>query len=69
MGIIQFDQEAQEILKDIATRGSESEYFLYYNHDIINRLRKKFAKRQRKQLTGIAVLGVVLIITGILCIV
>ena len=64
-----FDIEANEVLADIALNGEKSEYFQFYNIDIVNNLRKKMVKKQQRQTVSCAILGVVLIITAIVCIV
>ena len=64
-----FDIEATEILEDIAEKGEKSPYFQFYNIDIIKKKRKKLVRKQIKQTTTCIVLGVVLIITAIICIV
>ena len=62
-----FDMDANEILQDIATRGAESEYYQFYNIQIINKLRKKFVRKQTKQITSCCILAVILLIIAIVC--
>lgn len=69
ISLAEFDTEAQDILQDIATKGPESEYYQFYNIQIMNKLRHKFVKKQRKQTFGIIALGVLLIISAIICMV
>ena len=64
-----FDTEAQDVLQDIALNGEKSQYFQFYNIEIVNNLRKKMVKRQQKQTASCAILGVVLLLTAIICIV
>ena len=65
----QFDMDANEILQDIATKGPESQYYQFYNIQIINKLRKKFVRKQTKQITSCSILAVVLLIMAIVCMV
>lgn len=67
--LIDFDIQANEILEDIALMGADSEYYSYYNIDIIKNLRAKMLKKHKKQTISCALLGVVLLITAIICIV
>ena len=67
--LIDFDIQANEILEDIATNGADSEYYSYYNIDIIKNMRAKMLKKQKKQTISCTLLGVVLLITAIICIV
>jgi len=62
-----FDKNAREILGDIATNGAQSEYYQQYNIQIINKLRRKVVRRQRKQEFGIVALGFVLLMAAIVC--
>ncbi len=62
-----FDVEAREILEDIAKNGENSKYFVYYNIDRIENLRKKLIKRQRKQIISFSIIGAMLIIIAIIC--
>lgn len=67
--LFNFEIESKEILKDLALRGQESEYFGSVDIDVINKLRAKLIKRNRKQVASCAVLGIILIITAIICMV
>ena len=67
--LVKFDSEATEILEDIANFGSDSEYYSYYNIDVINNLRAQMLKKQRKQMFSCLVFGIVLIIIAIICVI
>lgn len=67
--LFNFEIESKEILKDLALRGQESEYFGVMDINAINKLRTKLIKRNRKQVISCAVLGIILIITAIICMV
>ena len=64
-----FDIQANEILQDIAIKGANSEYYQFYNIDIVAKLRKKIIKKHNKQTISCAIFGAVLIITAIICMV
>ncbi len=65
--LVVFDIQANEILEDIAINGADSEYYSYYNIDIIKNLRDKMLKKHKKQTIGCSLLGVVLLITAVIC--
>ena len=65
----QFDRDANEILQDIATKGPESEYYQFYNIQIINKLRNKKVRKQTKQIASCSVLVIVLFIIAIACLI
>ena len=67
--LIQFDNTAREILQDIALNGEESEYFQFYNIEIINNLRLKLTKKHKKQIISCCVFCTVLLIIAICAIV
>ena len=67
--LVKFDSEATEILEDIANFGADSEYYSYYNIDVINNLRAQMLKKQRKQMFSCLVFGIVLIIIAIICVI
>lgn len=64
-----FDYESREILRDIAEKGVDSEYYMHYDIDKLNSLKAKMLKRQRKQLFSFIAFGVILLIIAILCVV
>lgn len=61
-----FNEDAELILKDVATKGENSEYFNVYNIEIINKLRSKMIKKHKKQITSFSLLGVILSIIAII---
>lgn len=63
-----FDINSREILQDIADKGPYSQYYQFYNIDIINKQRKKLLKKHTKQTTTCAIVGIVLVITAMICI-
>lgn len=65
--LIAFDEDAREVLEDIATKGPDSEYYHFYNIDIVNKKRAKFVKMQNKQTIGCVAVGIILLITGFVC--
>ena len=65
----QFEEESHEILKDIATNGEESPYYGEIDIDKVNKIRQQLTKKVKKQVTGCAGLGVVLLIIAIICLV
>ena len=65
--IIEFDAEVTAVLEDIANNGEDSEYYGLLDIEIANKTRKKLIKRIKKQIIGCVILGVILIITSILC--
>lgn len=67
LNLEKFDTDANEILQDIATKGAESEYYQFYNIQIINKMRKKFVRRQTKQIASCSILAVILLIIAIVC--
>lgn len=67
--LLNFEIESKEILKDLALRGQESEYFGSMDINVINKLRAKLIKQNRKQVIGCVALGIILIITAIICMV
>ncbi|MBQ7798667.1 MAG: hypothetical protein IJ371_06055 [Clostridia bacterium] len=67
--ITNFDMQAKEILEDIAEYGEQSEYFTYYNIDVINKIRAMLLKKHSKQIVSCTIFGVVLIIIAIICMV
>ena len=64
-----FNEDAELILKDVAQKGENSEYFNVYNIEIINKLRLKLIKKHKKQITSFSILGVILLIIGIMCLI
>lgn len=62
-----FEIESHEILKDIAEKEQDSEYFGIFDIESINKLRIKLDKRNKKQIRGCVALGIILIIIGIIC--
>jgi hypothetical protein len=67
--LINFDSEADEILRDIAKFGEESEYYGYYNIDVFNGMRAQILKKQKKQMFSCVVFGIVLLIIAIICVI
>jgi hypothetical protein len=67
--LINFDSEADEILRDIAKFGEESEYYGYYNIDVFNSMRAQILKKQKKQMFSCVVFGIVLLIIAIICVI
>ena len=65
----QFEEESNDILKDIASNGEESPYFGQLDIETVNKIRIKLQKKLRKQVVGCAGLGVVLLIIAIICII
>lgn len=65
----QFDISVTEMLKDIATNEENSEYYGMVDIADANKMREKLIKKHRKQVVSCTVIGVILIITCILCIV
>lgn len=65
----QFDISVTEMLKDIATNEENSEYYGMVDIADANKMREKLIKKHRKQVVSCAVMGVILIITCILCVV
>ena len=64
-----FNEEANEILLDIAENGEKSQYYHFYNIQIIDKLRKKLQKKHTKQLVSFVALGIIFIIIAIMCMV
>ena len=62
-----FETEGYEILQDIAINGQASQFYGVYDINILNKLRTKLIKRNKKQLISCIITGVVLIICGIFC--
>lgn len=67
--LLEFDQQAREILEDIALLGEESEYFPFYNIDIVNNIRFKLLKKHKKQAISLITLCAVLVVMAICCMV
>ena len=62
-----FDIEAREILRDIAQNGVDSDYYMHYDIEKLNRIKYKLLKRQRKQIFSFWATGTIFIIIAILC--
>jgi len=65
--LFNFEVESKEILVDIASNGVASEYYGIYNIEVVNKLRNKLIKRNRKQLIGCIALGIIFIVVAIIC--
>ena len=65
----EFDIESKEILEDIVANGENSPYYHFYNIEIVNKLRLKLIKKHSKQTISCTILGIVLLITAIICMV
>ena len=65
----QYDVEMTEILKDIASKEEDSEYYGLVDISRANKDRAKIVKKQRKQVVSCAIIGVLLIVLAIVCIV
>ena len=65
--IRKFDIDMTEILRDVATNGEDSEYYGLIDIEGANKARAKLAKKIRKQVWGCFALGLILLITAIIC--
>lgn len=66
---INFENTANEIARDIAENGANSEYFTSYNVVILNKMRSKMLKRHKKQFISCFAFAIALFMLAILCIV
>lgn len=57
-----FDVQSREILIDIGTNGVDSDYYGMYDVKSINKLRRKYEKKLRKQVLGVFSVAIILII-------
>ena len=67
--LFDFEVEGTAILKDIAEKDENSEYYGVFNFEILNKMRNKLIKRNRKQMVSCLSLGAILIIIAIICII
>lgn len=64
-----FELGAKEILSDLETNGENSEYYGVVNFNTINKQRLKLNKNIRKQVLSCNILGIILLISCILCVI
>ena len=68
-GLQEYDEQARLILTDINEKGEQSEYFAYYNIDVLQLNRRKLEKKYNKQSSSFVVLAVVMFIIAFICII
>lgn len=65
--LLQFEQESNQILQDIAINGQNSQFFGIYDINSLNKFKTTLIKRNNKQLVGCLIMGAVLVVCGIFC--